>query len=271
MRSKFFKTLEFKAPVDIPDEPGKDREDELTLPKRLDDGEAEEEINKKVDLAVVAKNYHRMEDDTGLVHGDEDLILELVEDLARLVLELKDKLTDYDVIVSDDASGRLPSLFFRKIINRQKKKNGQKGIKIFFAAGGKHKSEEIMDGLGEFFVKNREQLGRVLLVTEHIDSGRSVSRLIDILQEAGVNFDLAAVSLSDDADSYNDQQQLYQHLRYGGVNNGGLYFYNHHGRGITKVYDKIHPVKTSYTPQKKINDSRNNIDYLADQLAVLAD
>lgn len=271
MKSKPFRSPEFKIYPDVLDESKKTKQGELMLPKRLDDGRAEEEIKEKIDLAAVAKNYYRKEYDTELIHGDEDLILNLVEDLARLVLELKDKLTDYDAIVSDDASGRLPSLFFQKIINRQKKKNGQKGIKIFFVAGGRHGRKEIMNGLGEFFAKNKEQLSKVLLVTEYVDSGNSISRLIDILRGARIDFDLAAISLCYSVDNYKDRPQLYQYLRYGGVNNGGLYFYNHPGQGITKVRDKIHPVKKSYTTQQEINDSRKNIDYLADQLAVLAE
>ncbi|MFA6227863.1 MAG: phosphoribosyltransferase [Patescibacteria group bacterium] len=271
MRSKSFKTPEFKAPVDISDESEKDRENEPTLPERLDDGEAEEEINKKVDLAAVIDEYLKLESACFKVNDRNTIIEATVQDLARLVLELKDKLADYDAIVSDDSSGRLPSLLFRRIINRQKRKSGRKGIQTFFVSSGRHNYSEIISGLREFFVKNQEQLGRVLLVTEYIDSGRSISRLIGIMQEAGVNFDLAAVSLSGDAASYNDQQQLYQHLRYGGVNNGGLYFFEHPGRGVKKNCDKVHPVKSFVVSQKKINASRNNINYLADQLAVLAD
>ncbi|MFA6593756.1 MAG: hypothetical protein WCT16_00705 [Candidatus Buchananbacteria bacterium] len=275
MKPKPFGTTEFKISATVPDESKKAKKGELILPERLDDDRVEEEIGERVDLAAVAKKYYEMEKNDGLAPRDwgdgEKLTLALVRDLARLILELKDKLADYDTIISDDASGRLPSLFFRKIINRQKKKSGQKGVKTFFASGGQHEDKVIMNGLREFFTKNREQLGKVLLVTEYIDSGFSISRLIDILQRAGVDFDLAAVSLYYDVDEYKTRPQLRRHLRYGGVNNGGLYFYSYYGRGVVKTPSKIHPIRSGSVPQQEINNSRKNISYLADQLAVLAE
>jgi hypothetical protein len=122
------------------------------------------------------------------------------------------------------ASGRLPSLFFRKIINKKKKKENKEGVKTFFVSSGRHENEEILSGLEEFFVKNKDKIGKALLITEYIESGRSICRLINILDKVGIDFDLVAISMYGDLVQYDDLPQLYSRLIYGGENNGGLFF-----------------------------------------------
>ena len=103
--------------------------------------------------------------------------------LANLLLELKPVLTDkekiYDTILSDDASGRLVSLFLREIIDRQRKKLGKNGeLRTNFIAAGHRFPMKSVEG---FIVEHKKDFGRTLVATEYIASGISTGRLAEIL------------------------------------------------------------------------------------------
>ncbi|MCK4968751.1 MAG: hypothetical protein KAS12_06880, partial [Candidatus Aenigmarchaeota archaeon] len=104
-----------------------EKEEAKQLSKRMDDQEA----NKKIDGTI---NFDQLVDKMKTMLFKKK---ELIRSLARLVLELKERITDYDTILSDDSSGRLVSLLLRKIINKQREKSGKKGIKTYFLTAGR--------------------------------------------------------------------------------------------------------------------------------------
>ena len=84
--------------------------------KRLDDKEAERIIDEKIDIKTLVDK----------LEIEFQKPLAVVEALARLVLELKDELPNYDTILSDEVSGRIPSLLLGNILEKVREREGKK-------------------------------------------------------------------------------------------------------------------------------------------------
>ncbi len=136
--------------------------------------------------------------------------------MLDLAEKMKAKLIsgEYDYIISDDRSGRIPSLIFKKIMEDL---HPDKKISILHIAAGyrltwvlraisrsvKERSKpdykqaepdykQILAALNKHVkpaVKNK-----ALIVTEYIHSGESVKALKYVLHQAGLKFDIAAVN-----------------------------------------------------------------------------
>ncbi|MDP2695997.1 MAG: hypothetical protein Q8O87_01955 [bacterium] len=125
-------------------------------------------------------------------------IAELKEPMASLINLLKEKIEagEYDVLISDDASGRIPTLIVKKVIDSIRSEDGN--IKTFFIAAGKDRRIDER-AIKEFAGKTLSKTHRALVVTELIYSGKSIRRLAKVLDDGGFNdFDIAAVMASQD-------------------------------------------------------------------------
>jgi hypothetical protein len=116
------------------------------------------------------------------------------KELELLVLPLIEKLKEnidkgeYDMLIGDDASGRIPTLILRGIINER---NSGSQIKTRFVAGGQLRSSvELKATIGKI---KPEIEKKALVVTEYISSGRSMEQLSKILKELEIPFDIAAL------------------------------------------------------------------------------
>lgn len=238
--------------------------------EELDDEKTEDFIWSKVDLYELANEYKKNEG-ISVEAKRGGVVCDMVEDLARLVLELKDKLADYSVIISDDASGRLPSLFFRRLINKERKKNNEPGVKTYFIAGGRHDSQMKYDNIKKFLKQKIGSKDKVMVVTEYIETGRSINKLLQIIESLGIDFDLVAVSAYADNDFYSEYPLIKEHMICGGDNHGGAYFHGYVGNSVIKNSSGLpYPVK-DYAPQGAVNKARRNVAFLADKLSILLD
>lgn len=122
-------------------------------------------------------------------------IKDLVSELSLLAERINENAGIYNSIVSDDASGRLVSLFLKKVLEIARKKEGLGLLKLKFVAGGRFGKEERFSEIRNFLGKHKEELGRVLLVTEYIESGQSIKNIINILNSLSIPFDLATLSM----------------------------------------------------------------------------
>ncbi|MDX1535732.1 MAG: hypothetical protein R3346_03165 [Candidatus Spechtbacterales bacterium] len=114
-----------------------------------------------------------------------------IEGLGKIVIELKEKINDYDAIVSDDASGRLISLILREVFKNEK----GEGLPMHFVLGGRYLSYEGREEKMKEYLKERVGgVKKVLLVTEYIRSGKSLSRIVEALEEMGIDFDIVTLS-----------------------------------------------------------------------------
>jgi adenine/guanine phosphoribosyltransferase-like PRPP-binding protein len=168
---------------------------EALLPERLDDDEAKRLICRKVGISEEEYwDYMNMlgsETSEGLAFYP----FKAPEALARLLLELRDKISDYDTILCDDTSGRLPAIFLKKIMDKKREEQGKNLVRLKFVAAGKLYSP-LFYKIHEFIKeKNKEEnWQKVLVVTDHIFSGESMRKLVDILEEENIDFDVAAIT-----------------------------------------------------------------------------
>jgi len=134
-------------------------------------------------------------------------IQELEEPLKILLSQLKERIDqgEYQLIIGDDASGRIPTFVFDRFLNKLYVEKGYKTPKTIFIAGsryltieaGKHKEKKILDYLHHVFQKHF-QGGlpvRTLIITDTIASGSSLEPIVQSLIRKGALFDVATISL----------------------------------------------------------------------------
>ena len=207
--------------------------------------------------------------------NDKERTRDVSKSLARLVLELEDQIPHYDTIISDDASGRLVSLFLREVINRKKAELDQQPVQTYFIAGGRCNDQNTYKAIDKFIAKKKPSINKALLVTEFIETGASINSIVKKLDKYNINFDVASVSVS--GDFFNDKTKkelasLVKRLRYGTKDETGLAFYGKSFTGVVKVYQakSAHPVKQENIRSRKIlNEARRDMKLLATEILKL--
>jgi len=231
-------------------------------PSRLHDQEANRLISQTIDIKALEAQVHHPFRDT------------IIEALARLTLELGDRFGQYDTIISDDASGRLMALLLKDIADRKRKEKDKSSTRIFFIAGGQHKKEDIepaIEAVEKFIMRRRDELGKTLLVTEHISSGKSTTRLINILEDQGIDFDVATISIFPYPDSPTSfDYKLRSRLYYGEISTTGDSLWKQTlPAGVHKVLEgppQAHPVKHEQYDPALVKQAREDIKLLGEEL-----
>jgi hypothetical protein len=237
------------------------------IPPRLQNEEAEKIIREKVDLQSIEDELDKLrvspyENPIDPFNKKEGV----VKAAARLVLELRDRLPHYDTILSDDASGRLVSLLLKKIIDRKKEERGGEKTEMFFLASGRHGSAAIDRSIRKFIGKKKKELGKTLLVTEYIESGKSIEKLTKALEDKHIDFDIGTLSIERLPQHYGNVQ-FPQHVHYGALGKQGLSFYDQESfGGVTKGETGPHPVKSGFIVQKDVERARKEVAIIADGL-----
>ncbi|MCK4968502.1 MAG: hypothetical protein KAS12_05580 [Candidatus Aenigmarchaeota archaeon] len=211
---------------------------------------------------------------TPLFRGGE--MLKTLVNLIDIIYSRKDKSINYDTILSDDASGRLVSLFVKKVIDKERKANQKKSINTYFIASGRYLTSQHKRTLKEFIKSKKAKLGKTLLVTEYISSGRGMASLIKILKEVGVNFDLITLSVKNNPKYYKFVSlDLFRKLKdngYASIGTVGLrlwnkYMYSGVIKDLTK--DSPHPVVSDVRDSRRIKAVREDINLLVEKLSKL--
>jgi len=197
---------------------------------------------------------------------------QLIRALAKLVIELEEKITQYDTVLSDDASGRLVTLFLVRVINKKKDESNLQPVKSYFISGGAN-SEENNQAIDDFLLKSKSSFGKVLLVSEYIVTGSSLTRLANRLTGQGIDFDVAVLSISPGHGFLGNNNldkktiNLKKRLKYGEESRvAGDVFYNKIFNGVVKSDSGTHPVKRKNVKQSFINNSRRDMEFLADEI-----
>ncbi len=190
-----------------------------------------------------------------------------IKALARLVIKIESDLPSYDTVLSDEASGRLPSLFLSKIINNARLKNGQDSLQTYFITAGRYQDPEKAKAVKDFLASKKDKIGKALVVTEYICTGAVIQGLVEAMKRLGINFDVAAVSINEENDIIKNN-----HIRYGTIQSegslgtsGGLGFYRHFASGVIKDNTDPSPHLEARYPYDRgdINRARKDIDFLA--------
>lgn len=122
----------------------------------------------------------------------------------KLVEDLKESIDneEYDVLIGDDASGRIPTLLLWNIMKeRMREKHPdwdqekqREALQTYFMAGGAIGNSNYAE-LRDFFMKIKPKISKnALLITEYISSGLSISRIGALLEELEIPFDIATLS-----------------------------------------------------------------------------
>ncbi|MFH0892619.1 MAG: hypothetical protein V1867_07665 [Candidatus Falkowbacteria bacterium] len=263
----FEKMLNFFKPDTIAaEEPENEKPKPLPEYRRKDDETAEREISETVDADGIAEKI-TMDFSIGTEGAD------IIKALARLVFELKDRLAYYDTILSDDASGHILSLILRDVIKKKKESLGQKGPQTFFIACGRHESKKFESKVEEFVISKKKNMGRALLVTEYIDSGRSITSVVKMLEKNNIDFDVASLSAEYRLNGEGYRKELKRHLIVGeDGSNTGLGFYSTGFTGVKKgKKPSAHPIIDGDDKREDVVNARKDAKLIAEELYKLTE
>lgn len=107
----------------------------------------------------------------------------------------------YNLLIADDASGRIPSLIFHKVIKELYKKNDFPNPKLFFVPGQRESIDpNISVKISNHINKYLEKVGlanteiNALVVTDVVFKGKSLKILSDALKKSNINCDIVALA-----------------------------------------------------------------------------
>ncbi len=214
----------------------------------------------------------------------EDIKDQRIEDLRRpiqeVILQLKDKIDkgEYDYIVGDDASGRVPVLVFSTFLKKVYEEKGFDLPQTFFFAGGTPtdvsvrdwKLSEIKSTVGDFLESRPRSSSdnRVLLMTDYVLHGNSLKTLCDALKELEIKYDIATLAASFDNNSDDLEKMLGAQIYEGGINDVPSIYNRPDLAGVVKRSNdkKIFSSPIGNEEQSKINSARKDANALAEQI-----
>lgn len=143
------------------------------------------------------------QDEINLLSQSEELSypfneFKVVSAIRELIQDIGTDLNNYDGLISDDTSARLLTLLLHRVINIRRHDAGLPGISAYFVGTSTyHRSDPI----------NLDQvpsLDKVLLVTEGIWSGETISRILKGLKRKVRKVDIATLSMYHKKSDYGD-------------------------------------------------------------------
>ena len=231
------------------------------LPQRKDDKEAQERIDTVIDTKALSEE----------MESKPFQNKQLIEALARLVIELEDNITEYDTVLSDDASGRFVSLLLKNIIDKKREEVEKDKAQIYFVASGRDSNRKRDLAIKKFIANKKDSLGKTLLVTEYVKTRKSIEFLMKLLKQKNIDFDTATISMSGEPEDYNDFIQK-TGIKYGEVGGIGKDFYDgsiFSGVEKTLIHESAHPKRTGEFDPEKVGVARRDIDTLSEELSKL--
>ena len=178
---------EYKKVADLPKEEQKNFKDveggfvKNTAFENIDEARADEEFlmkmpdGEEVDNDLI-KKYEELigHDETLKIRSMADKLHEPIKKMIEPVLE-NIKNGDYQLLICDDASGRIPALVVRKLINESYRRNLNKNIDTRFIAGasmheyGTTYTGEMQNNKKEKIRSYIEKLKKIVLISqEHL-------------------------------------------------------------------------------------------------------
>lgn len=195
-------------------------------------------------------------EETKKIENEE--IEELREPIKNLLEQMRPKIdsAEYSLLIGDDASGRIPTLIFRKIFKELYQDSGEKTPETIFIAGsgaGYYNEEDQKQAIPEKIqainelLKKHAPKKKILIITDFIVSGSSIRPLLQTLHDLNYPFDVAAISMAQpqqtDAISKNFNCQIYG----GDAKHSPKIYQNPYLTGISKLHTDLHA--TPYKPK----------------------
>jgi hypothetical protein len=208
-------------------------------------------------------------------------IKKLREPIRFIIFRMGEKLErgEYPLIISDEVSGRFPSLIFREFLRRIYERRGYKTPGLMFIAGGQSeqaalrqkKVDEIGNKVLEFRKKKKIQgyPKRILIVTETIETGRSLRPIIEALRKIGQEFDIATVGCGDKEKIHKFSQTLFNTEVFWGLSGTPSIYHDKILGGVEKSRAETFPRKLpdEQRAQIKINSANKDAKIIGEELA----
>ncbi|MCX6793262.1 MAG: hypothetical protein NTY12_04530 [Candidatus Falkowbacteria bacterium] len=131
-------------------------------------------------------------------------IKQLENPIKEIIKQMDLENTNYDAIIGDDASGRIPALIFNEIISKINKDKKIEKPKLLFIAGqfagtsyndaDPNAFRKILYDTNKHISKNIKDKKRALIVTDTINTGNSLSAMTKGLQGNKIEYDIASIS-----------------------------------------------------------------------------
>lgn len=216
------------------------------------------EGNKKSEPAL-EKNQYNFE---AIANLEEPIYSLLKKNLKKSI----DK-GEYNVLIGDDASGRIPTLIFRKImLNRLdklrsnlKSEERDKLLQTYFVAGSANSDNE--KEVTDFFRKiSSGDKYKALLVTEFMGSGESMEKMTRGLEEAGIQCDAAVLGTENSEMGYRIKYpEMFSRHRFYMIDTSGasILIYN---RPTLAGVKKMFPKNAHAEPVRKFEEFNNAQD-----------
>jgi len=193
-----------------------------------------------------------------------EAIAELEAPMKKIIESMGDSLPQYDLILGEDASGRIPTLVFSEFLKRVK---GKRVPTYFYSPGHKRGALKRRYVLQEYFgrILAREHPTKPLIVTDYISSGRTMRWTLDAMKQIGMKPDVVAMARYGNYDKLNDRAKVWS----GGRKEPSVYDAQSF-KGVYQVGDPNTPIASvgqGMLPRlQDINRGREDAKLLADRL-----
>jgi len=179
--------------------------------------------------------------------------------------------TTYDLIISDDTSGRIPTLVIGKVLNDLNERRGLRSIPVRFA-GGHHRLKDYLreHEMDVILRKMQKEPKRILLVTDYVASGRTIKDFGDFFAAREISYDIACVSIDDKEKDYRREGRLKTEVNfyYGEQCHSAPYIWDaSHLTGLKRGSTlKTRVIRDGASFDRKVREARENINILAQKL-----
>ncbi len=222
-----------------------------------------------------------------LVERGTELIGRIEEPIKEMLAPVLGKIQagEYDLLIGEDASGRIPTLIVGEImgeIYRQNKNHFETRFIAGRPSGRERKTinntPEAQERKGEndreYIQKIKRELApkRVLLVTDFILSGTGIRSITDSLHAENIPFDICTLRLGYPKKKVEREEQLHSSISHGnyprfGGGEGTAIYNEYFLGGVIKdpeAPDAVHAIRTrDFTPRASAEQKEDLIDDVA--------
>jgi len=183
---------------------------------------------------------------------------------------------EYDIIIAEDASGRIPGLLIHEAMKKfYASKEAEQELKLFFIAGSKNvdskkgKKDKISEYISEVVSKSHLPDKKFLVVTDVIIEGESLKPLTSSLKDLNIQYDILTLGIGRTLQSHGGHvYSLNQEL--GPVNDAKLgipeIFDKRELSGVVKNPNEIHSSRNSNNDMAKLSKVRDEIKIAAEEI-----
>jgi hypothetical protein len=197
----------------------------------------------------------------------------VVEAFEHLILQLGPLIHEYDTIIGDDVSGRLPTLVIADLARKKRSQMELPSPQVFFINAGSNvkdfdKSPKTLPLIRDLIKKHASHNRKILIVTEYVATGDSISILADEFRKQNLKPDLCILDSSYDPIIINS---LADYKIFLGVVKGGCGGQFHNNPSLTGLHSVDYSPTAAkylsrYLTKDDIVEARRDMKLLANYL-----